>query len=930
MSTSPLIGNEPLDLDPRLGKTAAMGVATNTSEYGTVTLKCVGLQALLENGPNFVLRLQYNRVLTRAEAEAIVDALQTQGVSSPSLQFNENTSSSGGYDGAGFDINATYIRFKYSGDKDTIAIDLPSDVVFLEWQIFSSPSGAQPTFSGGDYFVFQDENGQDIANYPLEPGNPSLKSYGLLKSQKPSVDLTNFYSLVPTDSAQNVSTFKIDHETSSSTFLSGSTDEYGCNISYLLGVTATKDTQANLDWNGIPDDELLAPYTSIQVKVDKSLIDGVFDPYLDEVVPLNSPANYISIGFHTVSQGSLPSNIQTVQENIWDYGVSAHDIKQLGSDDDFYYVYFTTSPDVYEAAMAASDYPVEERPVYPPIVSPDGQRQKGYLLYNGNSDDLQGGMLMRIRNGNYTNVDLAEFFAAPCYDTVDENQPFVNGWVVCSTIDDNNFISGTYVSTSGQVITTRMTPTSGSIEGDVSFNRLAAAPSFTNQKAGLVIGQTGINFSLKLDQSSNSNTAKTAVDLAPLLDGLNTTNKRLAYFVYDTPVDGAAPMATPFTYDPIKKAGARFYDLDGNGAADTADLQFVDGGYGDKDGVKNGVVVDPSTAGVVDLNAIFTATATALTVADPTDSTSPAALTVRATLIAKAASVNQIGYVALNANEADTLTYELLRDRGTILLANLESSDTPNVAAMKFQRDINLINGQKLVFFEVVDTTLESLLAKNTTLQGFGTSFRTLDLSKSTDTAATASKGGNTVALSLLNVSAIAGLGDLISSQMADTPILDFTGLAGRTLEGSTVSLAREANNDTTIGFYRIQRADGAVLDPITNALITPGSAGYKTAALSSTNLFNGFGTLAVANGATRTETISAFNESGLLAPYATVDQTGDTFFSFRSANSDNLNHFRVLGSGVLSLEDLNGGGDQDFDDNIVSFNFKLKQGTVA
>ncbi|WP_368412279.1 hypothetical protein [Synechococcus sp.] len=142
--------------------------------------------------------------------------------------------------------------------------------------------------------------------------------------------------------------------------------------------------------------------------------------------------------------------------------------------------------------------------------------------------------------------------------------------------------------------------------------------------------------------------------------------------------------------------------------------------------------------------------------------------------------MNQIGYVALNANEEfDTLTYELVRDRGTILLANLESSDTPNVTGMKFQRDINLINGQKLVFFEVVDTTLESLLAKNTTLQGFGTSFRTLDLSKSTDTAATASKGGNTVALSLLNESAIAGLGDLISSQMADTPILDFTGLAG-------------------------------------------------------------------------------------------------------------------------------------------------------
>ena len=235
--------------------------------------------------------------------------------------------------------------------------------------------------------------------------------------------------MAPTDFAQIGSTFKIDQQTSSSAFLSGSTDGDGCNISYLLGVTATTATQANLDWNGIPDDDLLAPYTLIQVKVDKSLIDGVFDPYLDEVVPPDSPANYISIGFHTVGQGTLPSNIQTVKENTWDYGVSAHDIKQLGSDDGFYYLYLTTSQDVYQAAMAASGYQVEERPVYPPIVSPDGEGQKGYLLYNGNSSDLQGAMLMRIRNGNYTNDDLAEFFAAPCYDTVDVNQPFINGWI---------------------------------------------------------------------------------------------------------------------------------------------------------------------------------------------------------------------------------------------------------------------------------------------------------------------------------------------------------------------------------------------------------------------------------------------------------------------------------------------------------------------
>ena len=491
-----------------------------------------------------------------------------------------------------------------------------------------------------------------------------------------------------------------------------------------------------------------------------------------------------------------------------------------------------------------------------------------------------------------------------------------------------------YTTSTGQTSTARVLPILGCFEGDVVINRLAKAPSFANQSGGLEIGQTGFDFRINVDSSTSGKMARAIVDLDPLLDGLQlstgTIKKSFAYFAYDIPENGEVAVATPFTYDPINKAGARFYDLDANGTADSADLQLIDGGYGDKDGIINGVIVDPSTLGVVSLNPLFTATATALTVVDPNDSTSPAALLVRASLSAKDSSVNQIGYVALNANEADSLTYELVRDRGTILLANLENSGAPNVAAMNFQRDISLINGQKLVFFEVVDTTLDSLLAKNSTLAGFGSSFRTLDLSKTSDTAASASKGGNTVALSLLDESAFAGLGDLISSQMGETPILDFTGLAGRTLEGSTVSLAREAGYDTTIGFYRIQRADGAVLDPITNALITPGSAGYKAAALSGTNLFNGFGTLAVANGATRTDTIAAFNESGLLAPYATVAQTGDTFFSFRTANSDSLNHFRVLGSGVIGLEDLAGGGDQDFDDNIVSFNFKLKQGTVA
>ena len=106
--------------------------------------------------------------------------------------------------------------------------------------------------------------------------------------------------------------------------------------------------------------------------------------------------------------------------------------------------------------------------------------------------------------------------------------------------------------------------------------------------------------------------------------------------------------------------------------------------------------------------------------------------------------------------------------------------------------------------------------------------------------------------------------------------------------------------------------------------MITPGTDGYSTAALDSSNLFTGFGTLSTTNNTSITNTISSFSDAEMLAPYASISTTGETFFSFAAANSDGLTHFRSFGSGVIGLEDLKGGGDQDFDDLILGFDFQL------
>jgi hypothetical protein len=48
----------------------------------------------------------------------------------------------------------------------------------------------------------------------------------------------------------------------------------------------------------------------------------------------------------------------------------------------------------------------------------------------------------------------------------------------------------------------------------------------------------------------------------------------------------------------------------------------------------------------------------------------------------------------------------------------------------------------------------------------------------------------------------------------------------------------------------------------------------------------------------------------------------GNTFFAFGAANQDGISHFRSLGNNLLGLEDVLGGGDRDFDDVVMGFNF--------
>ena len=71
------------------------------------------------------------------------------------------------------------------------------------------------------------------------------------------------------------------------------------------------------------------------------------------------------------------------------------------------------------------------------------------------------------------------------------------------------------------------------------------------------------------------------------------------------------------------------------------------------------------------------------------------------------------------------------------------------------------------------------------------------------------------------------------------------------------------------------------------------------------------------------------FDGGSILAPFIVIDgnvdkainNNAEVYFSFLGANSDGVDHIRLLGDNTFGYEDLAGGGDFDYNDMIVKVN---------
>ncbi|MBD2165141.1 DUF4114 domain-containing protein [Calothrix membranacea FACHB-236] len=149
----------------------------------------------------------------------------------------------------------------------------------------------------------------------------------------------------------------------------------------------------------------------------------------------------------------------------------------------------------------------------------------------------------------------------------------------------------------------------------------------------------------------------------------------------------------------------------------------------------------------------------------------------------------------------------------------------------------------------------------------------------------------------------------------------------------ASFELHREAKFNNYIGFFKaVDEKGGIDTNGDGTADLLPGQAGYTQAAIG--GRVGGID-LTVDNQGTATFS-GSFQGGSVFVPFIIVDGKIDAFldnnanndpaiyFPFLGANSDNVDHIRLLGNNIFGFEDLSGGGDMDFNDVVVKVNLSI------
>ena len=285
----------------------------------------------------------------------------------------------------------------------------------------------------------------------------------------------------------------------------------------------------------------------------------------------------------------------------------------------------------------------------------------------------------------------------------------------------------------------------------------------------------------------------------------------------------------------------------------------------------------------------------------------------------------------INGIAPDEAGYEqALLDKAVVVFSTLI---TGQLSGLEISRNLALPNNARLQFAVIKNGSLDSLRQSGSgevrlayasddgqpvaaaILQEPG---RQLNLQV---TAPDGSAGVTSVVLESLEGTPLTG--SELQGYGSDSELIDLRGETGT--RTATFDVYRNAGYTNLVGFYAIENEQGQIFDDFGN-LLNPGDNGYREAALANrltdVNLTGTNGQL---------ESFTTDVKMGqLLASFIVVDGTleqltdsnimndPDIYFTHMGANSDGVDHIRLLGDNTFGFEDLSGGGDLDYNDMVV------------
>jgi uncharacterized protein YkwD len=224
-------------------------------------------------------------------------------------------------------------------------------------------------------------------------------------------------------------------------------------------------------------------------------------------------------------------------------------------------------------------------------------------------------------------------------------------------------------------------------------------------------------------------------------------------------------------------------------------------------------------------------------------------------------------------------------------------------------RQLTFQAGQHLRFFAVKDDTIDAAKA---TLAGGGTvnnvllgDSSLLPITPIGDKLNLAWTGASSNILLQAELSSQVVIGTALQ---AKADLIDLSAQVGTM--AATFTIQSEAAYRNQVGFYTV---DDALTGRVGTLL--PGDAGYAQAAIGRavTSLNSISGTVVTNN--------QNLTGGTILAPYIIANGV-ETYFAYIGANSDKVDHIKLLGDNRFGFEDLAGGGDRDYNDVVLNVKF--------